>query len=106
MTRKMMPILAGAMLAFVAAPAAAAKSDGPPEARPAGVVQEVSAQSRRRPRILVYPRRGPAAWTAPRPGIYSYPGPGAIRQCADWYTVEYRPSGTVMTPQMRCWWVR
>jgi len=29
----------------------------------------------------------------------------AYRQCVDWYNVEHRPSGTVITPQMRCWWV-
>jgi hypothetical protein len=29
----------------------------------------------------------------------------AYRQCTDWYAVEHRLSGTVITPQMRCWWV-
>jgi len=29
----------------------------------------------------------------------------AYRQCVDWYAIEHRPSGTVITPQMRCWWV-
>jgi len=28
------------------------------------------------------------------------------RSCADWYALEHRPSGTVLTPQMRCRWVR
>lgn len=28
------------------------------------------------------------------------------RQCTDWYVEERRPSGTVITPRMRCWWVR
>src|SRR5689334_9389071 len=75
--------------------------------RPAAITQDLSAQTRRRrPRILVYPQRQPSAWLYPRPGVYSYPGPGAIRQCADWYNVEYRPGSAVMTPQQRCWWVR
>ena len=28
------------------------------------------------------------------------------RSCADGYALEHRPSGTVLTPQMRCRWVR
>jgi len=28
------------------------------------------------------------------------------RSCTDWYALEHRPSGTVLTPQMRCRWVR
>jgi hypothetical protein len=35
---------------------------------------------------------------APRPLLY--------RRCVDWYELQYRPSGTVLYPQMRCWWVR
>ncbi len=67
---------------------------------------EFSAQSRQepqRPRIQVRP---PAAYPYPRPDTYSWPGPGAVRHCVDWYATEYRPSGTVVTPQMRCRWVR
>lgn len=65
---------------------------------------DLSAQTRRvRPRVRIY--RQPAAWPYPRPGYYSWPGPNAVRQCVDWYAMEYRPSGTVITPQMRCWWV-
>ncbi len=66
-------------------------------------VTEMSAQ-RKRPRIRIVPRQ-PAAWDYPRPGYYSWPGPNAVRQCVDWYQTEYRPSGTVITPQMRCRWV-
>ena len=35
---------------------------------------------------------------APRPLLY--------RRCVDWYELQNRPSGTVLYPQMRCWWVR
>ena len=28
------------------------------------------------------------------------------RRCIDWYALERRPSGTVLTPQMRCRWTR
>jgi hypothetical protein len=71
-------------------------------------LREFSAQSRRdqdRPRIRVRPRE-PMAYEFPRPEAYSWPGPGAVRQCVDWYATEYRPSGIVVTPQMRCRWVR
>lgn len=69
---------------------------------------EFSAQERQRPRIRVTPQQQqPAAWPYPRPDDYSWPAPGpAYRQCEDWYQTEYRPSGTVITPQMRCRWVR
>ncbi len=38
--------------------------------------------------------------------LRSYPGPNAVRQCAFWLATEYRPSGTVITPQQHCWWER
>ena len=40
------------------------------------------------------------------PLAQSYPGPDAVRQCASWLATEYRPSGTVIVPKMRCWWER
>lgn len=63
-------------------------------------------QQRVRPRIRIQPEAQPPAWDYPRPGYYSWPGPGAVRHCVDWYATEYRPSGTVLTPQTRCRWVR
>jgi hypothetical protein len=56
---------------------------------------ELSAQRRARPartRIRIY---------AP----YAYPGPPAVRHCTSWLEPEWRPSGTVIVPRMRCWWV-
>jgi hypothetical protein len=49
---------------------------------------ELSAQQRRRPpaRITVVP-------------LSRY-----YRQCDSWLAVEHRPSGDVITPQMRCRW--
>ena len=32
--------------------------------------------------------------------------PPLYRRCIDWYELQHRPSGTVLYPQMRCWWVR
>ena len=52
--------------------------------------REYSVQNKR-PRVTVYPRR-------------VYPGPYAKRECYSWLRAEYRLSGTVVTPQMRCWW--
>ena len=51
--------------------------------------QELAAQSR--PRITIHPRR-------------IHPGPNARRQCRSWLAKEYRVSGPVIVPQMRCWW--
>ena len=62
-------------------------------------------QDRQRPRVRVQ-RVQPPAWDYPLPGKYAWPGPGAVRECVGWYATEYRPSGTVITPQMRCRWVR
>ena len=42
----------------------------------------------------------------PVPYKYEYPGPGAVRQCTSWLATEYRVSGPVITPRMRCWWER
>src|SRR3954466_212663 len=78
-------------------------------APPAHVVQpsifgtELSAQSRkyRRPptRIRVYPRYNPD-------DVYPryFPGRNAVRDCTATLVEEYRPSGTVITPRMNCFW--
>lgn len=50
---------------------------------------EFAAQTNR-PRITVYPR--------------GYLPPNAIRQCRSWLVTEYRVSGPVIVPRMRCWW--
>jgi hypothetical protein len=52
---------------------------------------------------------GPSYSLPPAPGrnrIEIHPGRLLYRRCADWYELQYRPSGTVLYPQMRCWWVR
>lgn len=38
--------------------------------------------------------------------ITIHPGRLLYRRCVDWYELQYRPSGTVLFPEMRCWWVR
>jgi hypothetical protein len=41
-----------------------------------------------------------------RPRIVITPQPLLYRRCIDWLELQYRPSGTVLYPQYRCWWVR
>jgi hypothetical protein len=64
---------------------------------------EFSAQSRRtrRPpaRIVVTPRYR-ADDVYPR----YYPGRNAVRECTAHLVQEFRPSGTVITPRMDCFW--
>jgi hypothetical protein len=60
---------------------------------------------RRRPlrRLPIYPRyQEEPDWVYPR---YN-PGPNAVRECTATYVQEYRPSGTVITPRMNCFWRR
>ena len=57
------------------------------------------------------PQPGFASPGAPPPRhaggrITIYPGRLLYRRCTDWYELQHRPSGTVLYPQMRCWWVR
>jgi hypothetical protein len=54
-----------------------------------GYTHEFAAQSAR-PRITVRPRH--------------YPGRHAVRHCRSWLAKEYRVSGPVIVPQMRCRW--
>lgn len=56
---------------------------------------QASSQSRRRPpptRLRIYREHG-------------YLPPNAVRTCNAWYEQEFRPSGTVIVPRMRCRWV-
>ena len=52
-------------------------------------------------RLRIYPRyqEGPD-------DVYPsyYPGPNAVRECTATYVEEHRPSGTVITPRMHCFW--
>lgn len=51
-------------------------------------------------RVPVYPREHYDPDVYPR---YN-PGPNAVRQCNAYYVQEARPSGTVITPRMNCFW--
>ncbi len=41
-----------------------------------------------------------------RPRIVVTPGRLLYRRCVDWLELQHRPSGTVLFPKYRCWWVR
>jgi hypothetical protein len=56
---------------------------------------EASTQSRR--------RRAPTQLYITRERAYL--PPNAVRACDAWYEQEFRPSGTVIVPRMRCRWV-
>jgi hypothetical protein len=62
-------------------------------ARPAAAERTYAREDvvRSPPRIVIHPR-------------HRYLPPTAKRHCVSWLAKEYRPSGTVITPQMRCWW--
>jgi hypothetical protein len=67
------------------------------------VPQHAAAQSST---IIVQGAPPSAPPARPRPRIQINPRPLLYRRCVDWYELQYRPSGTVLFPQMRCWWVR
>jgi hypothetical protein len=56
---------------------------------------------RRQTRLRVTPYYSPD-------GVYPRynPGPDAVRECNVAYVQEHRPSGTVITPHMSCYWRR
>jgi hypothetical protein len=70
--------------------------------------RRVAVQKRAPTRIIVRPllRERLDSTEFPRSDYLGYPGPNAVRQCVSWLQPEYRLSGTVVTPQMRCWWQR
>ena len=78
----MSPLVAAAVVLASANAGAFAASD-------TATSREISAQ--RRPHVTIYPRR-------------NYLGPKATRHCDAWLAKEYRVSGTVVVPQMRCYW--
>ena len=57
------------------------------------------AQTVRRPRHHAPPPRYARPYIEIRPQHLIY------RRCVDWLELQHRPSGTVLFPQYRCWWV-
>jgi hypothetical protein len=48
----------------------------------------------------------PSQVQPPRIEIHPESRPLLYRRCTDWYELQNRPSGTVLYPGKRCWWVR
>ena len=100
-------VLALAFAGTFLLPLAAAQAQTMPRVQAAQASQSagtgISAQSRRyrRPptRIRVYPRYDPD-------DVYPryFPGRNAVRDCTATYVEEFRPSGTVITPRLNCFW--
>jgi hypothetical protein len=62
-----------------------------------GGTSEAAAQSRRVDEYGNPRPRAPAR-------IVVTPNRRLVRECDAWYALEHRVAGTVLTPQMRCWW--
>lgn len=77
------------MLRLIASIALAGALSAPALAKDGAATSEISAQ--RRARITVTPG-------------YRYLPVNAKRECTSWLEREFRPSGTVVVPRMRCWW--
>jgi hypothetical protein len=89
--------LACAMSAMSFAASSPAEAQVVRNGQRAGVAQpvDVTAQARR--------RRAPTQLYITRQRTYL--PPTAVRTCDAWYEPEFRPSGTVIVPRMRCRWV-
>jgi hypothetical protein len=98
----LLAVLAGASLSAPGALAQTAPSTKPAVRATAPIISDVSAQQRRRTlrRIPIYRQDHWEPDVIPR---YN-PGPNAVRDCTATYVQEYRPSGTVITPRMNCFW--
>lgn len=102
-TAAMVTALTGFLLQGEAAQAQTVPSGARAAQASKPVVTDASAQ-RRRPlrRVPIY---RPDQW---EPDVYPRynPSPNAVRDCSATYVQEYRPSGTVITPRMNCYWRR
>lgn len=96
-------VAAGLLTAFAygALPAdnAQAQTAGP-GVRVAQAAPDYAPPRRKLRRVPIYPREHYAPDVYPR---YN-PGPNAVRECSAHYVQEARPSGTVITPRMNCYW--
>ena len=99
-------ILAAGLLSVFAAlllQAQGAQAQGAsPGLRTAQVAPDYVPPRRKVRRVPVYPREHYDPDVYPR---YN-PGPNAVRECSAHYVQEARPTGTVITPRMNCFWRR
>ncbi|MCA6123486.1 hypothetical protein J6500_16510 [Bradyrhizobium sp. WSM 1704] len=97
-------IVATALLAAsvgLSLPAAGAQAQSAQDGvRVAQAAPERVVERRRLRRIPIY---RPDHWEPDVIPRYN-PGPNAVRDCTATYVQEHRPSGTVITPRMNCFW--
>jgi Ni/Co efflux regulator RcnB len=103
--KRIVTVVAWAAFAGLMLPGAAAQAQTASGLRAAtasqSVATDMSAQRRRSlRRVPIYRQEEWAPDVFPR---YN-PGPNAVRSCTAHYVQEYRPSGTVITPRMNCYW--
>ena len=97
--------LAGSLLLTVSGTSAQTAPSGMRLAQaspPAAVDPSIPRRTRPTRRVPIYPRYR----LEPDDGVYPRynPGPNAVRDCTATYVEEHRPSGTVITPRMNCFW--
>jgi hypothetical protein len=106
--------IAGLVCFAIGGEARAAPKRAPTQLQPTTDASSQQRLRRPRTRITVYPRgidrrlvapRGFGFDPYPRPYPYDWPGPFAKRDCVGWLAWQRRPSGPVVVPQRRCWWV-
>jgi len=103
--KRIVTAAAVAILAGLALPDGGAQAQTAPSgvgiAQPSKPALTDACPQRRRPlrRVPIYRQD----W---EPDVYPRynPGPNAVRSCTATYVQEYRPSGTVITPRMNCYW--
>lgn len=94
------PVLLVGAIVWPAARAVAQSSSAGIKVAQAVPQQWIPRHRRPVPRLRVTPY--------PQQGVIPHydPGPDAVRVCNAHYEQEYRPSGTVIVPKMRCHWTR
>jgi hypothetical protein len=95
-TAGLLAVCACVLLQIESAPAQTAASG----LRVAQLVPDYVPPRRKLRRVPIYPRQHYDPDVYPR---YN-PGPNAVRECNAYYVQEARPSGTVITPRMNCFW--
>lgn len=93
----MVTALAGALAAICVFGGSAAEAQGAGAGQRVSIAQPVEATAQSRRRRAATPLRVERRRT--------YLPPNAVRTCDAWYEQEFRPSGTVIVPRMRCRWV-
>jgi hypothetical protein len=92
-------LLAACACALLQIESAAAQTAAP-GLRVAQLAPDYVPSRRKLRRVPIYPREHFDPDVYPR---YD-PGPNAVRECNAYYVQEARPSGTVITPRMNCFW--